>query len=116
MIEISIKILVIIIIEYEDSFINSVSIILNIIQISLYFTLRMTSEYICPRCQSKEIIKYEDHIECLQCGFNFSIETLDSDIDIENIAAEEDLKSFIDGFEEEERKRLEKIFEENDFS
>ena len=47
---------------------------------------------------------------------NFSIETLESDIDYENIAAEEELQGFIDEFDEEERKKLEKILEENDLS
>ena len=76
----------------------------------------MPSEYYCPRCQSEEIIEYEDHFECLQCGLNFSVEALDSDIDDDNIIAEEELQGFVDGFDEEERKKLEKILEENDFS
>ena len=76
----------------------------------------MPSEYYCPRCQSEEVIVYDDHIECLQCGLDFSIETLESDIGKDNIIAEEELKGFADAFDEEERKKLEKMFEEEDFS
>ncbi len=76
----------------------------------------MPSEYCCPRCQSEEVIEYDDHIECLQCGLDFSIESLQSDIDKKNIIAEEELKGVVDAFDEEERKKLKKMFEEDDFS
>ncbi len=82
----------------------------------MFFTFRMPSEYYCPRCQSEEVIVYEDHIECLQCGLNFSIEALESDIANENITAEEELQGVADAFDEEERKRLEKLLKEDDFS
>ena len=75
----------------------------------------MPSEYYCPRCQSEEIIEYEDHFECMQCGLNFSIEALDDDIEDENILAEEELQGFTDAFDEEERKKLQKMFEEDNF-
>ena len=82
----------------------------------MFFTLRMPSEYYCPRCQSEEVIVYDDHIECLQCGLDFSIETMESDIEEENILAEEELQGVADAFDEEERKKLKKMFEEDDFS
>ncbi|MFX1500752.1 MAG: hypothetical protein ACFFDH_07285 [Promethearchaeota archaeon] len=76
----------------------------------------MPSEFYCPRCQSEEYIEYEDHIECLRCGLEFSKESLEMDIDIEDIAAEEELQGFFNGFDEEERKKLEKILKEDNFS
>jgi len=101
----------------DDNFIFSVSIIIiTTIQICKFFTLRMPSEYYCPHCNSKEVIEYDDHIECLLCGLEFSIESLESDIEEENILAEEELQGVADAFDEEERKKLEKMFEEDDFS
>ncbi|MEE9377877.1 MAG: hypothetical protein V3V33_07555 [Candidatus Lokiarchaeia archaeon] len=47
---------------------------------------------------------------------DFSIESLQSDIDKKNIIAEEELKGVVDAFDEEERKKLKKMFEEDDFS
>ena len=52
----------------------------------------------------------------MQCGLDFSIETMESDIEEENILAEEELQGVADAFDEEERKKLEKMFEEEDFS
>lgn len=100
----------------DDNFIFSVSIIIITIQFCMFFTLRMPSEYYCPRCQSEELIEYDDHIECLQCGMEFSIRSLEEDIEDENILAEEELQGVTDAFDEEERKKLEKIFKEEKFS
>ncbi|MFX1365894.1 MAG: hypothetical protein ACFFCE_17420 [Promethearchaeota archaeon] len=108
--------IIILVLECDDSFIYLVSIILISIQLCTFFSLKMPSEFYCPRCKSEEYIEYEDHIECLQCGMEFSKESLEMDIDIEDIAAEEELQGFFDGFDEEERKKLEKILKEDNFS
>ena len=52
---------------------------------------------------------------------SFSIESLltdienENNIDKDNILAEEELHGILDAFSEEERKKLEKMFEEKDF-
>ena len=60
----------------------------------------MPSEYYCPECKSEDVIVYEDHIECNKCHMNFFIEDLESDIEDENILAEEDLSGVVDAFDE----------------
>ena len=103
------------------NFIFSVSILIITIQLCVFFNPRMPSGYYCPRCQSHRIITYSDHIECLNCGLSFSIESLltdienENNIDKDNILAEEELHGILDAFSEEERKKLEKMFEEKDF-
>ncbi len=99
----------------NNNFIFSVSILIITIQLSVFFSPRMPSEYYCPRCQSENVIVYDDHIECTGCGLNFSIENIESDIDDKNILAEEELHGFTDAFDEEERKRLEKILKDDVF-
>jgi len=87
----------------------------------MFFDSPMPSEYYCPRCQSHEIIVYQDHIECIDCGLNFPFENLLADIetenaiDKENILAEEEVHGILDAFTEEERRRLGEILEEDDF-
>ena len=75
----------------------------------------MPSEYHCPRCQSEDVIVYDDHIECTDCRLTFSIETIESDIEDENILAEEELHGLAKAFDEEERKRLEGILKDDGF-
>ncbi len=72
----------------------------------MFFTLRMPPEYHCPRCKSENVYVFETHIECAECESSFSIESIESDIDEENILAEEELDAFAGAFEEEERKKI----------
>lgn len=72
----------------------------------------MPSGYYCPRCHSENIILYSDHIECSQCGLNFSIESLETDINDENILAEQELHDFLDAFKElKDEERRKKFFD-----
>ena len=78
----------------------------------------MPSEYSCPRCNSKNIIVYDDHIECTECNLNFFIEDLDSDMVNENILSEQEVRGFLDGFQDElknekERKKFLKSIEDD---
>ncbi len=61
----------------------------------------MSSGYYCPRCHSSKILAYNDHIECLDCHLNFSIEDLESDIEDDNILAEEEKSGVLDAFKDE---------------
>jgi len=77
----------------------------------------MPSEYYCPNCKSENVIVYDDHIECNDCGMSFSREILDSDMDDESILSEQELKGFIDTFDElkdeETRRRFLKSLDED---
>lgn len=84
----------------DDSFIFSVSIILILIQLFVIFNTRMPSEYYCPRCQSENVIIYDDLIECKDCGGLFSREILESGINDESVLAEQELKGIYDSFDE----------------
>ena len=68
----------------------------------------MQSSYLCPRCNSRNILEYDDLIECLDCRLTFTKEILE-EIDDEYVLSQEELKSFLDVFEElkEEKKRRE---------
>jgi len=61
----------------------------------------MPSGYYCPRCKSNKILIQNDYIECLECNFRFSIEDLESDIEDENILAEEEKSAVLDAFKDE---------------
>ena len=81
----------------------------------MFFTLRMPTEYYCPRCKSENVFVFDSHIECAECGSSLLIEDIESDIDEENILAEEEKDAFADAFDEEERKKIIK-FLDDDFS
>jgi len=66
----------------------------------------MPPEYYCPRCKSENVYVFEAHIECAECKLSFSIESIENDIDEENILAEEELDAFAGAFDEEERKKI----------
>ncbi|MFX0034237.1 MAG: hypothetical protein ACFE9I_01190 [Candidatus Hermodarchaeota archaeon] len=55
-------------------------------------------------------MEYEDLLECTQCGLTFFKETLDSNIDEEDILAEEDLHELVDAFNELKDKKTRKRF------
>lgn len=101
----------------DDSFIFSVSIILISIQLFVFFNPRMPSEYYCPNCKSENVFVYDDHIECAQCGLNFFIKDIENDIDEENLLSEQELKGFVDAFnelkDEETRRRFLKSLDED---
>lgn len=99
----------------NNNFIFSVSILIVTIQLCVFFNPRMPSEYYCPRCQSENVIVYDDYIECTDCRLNFSIENIESDIDDDGILAEEELHGFAKAFDEEERKKLEEILKDDGF-
>ncbi len=75
-------------------------------KICMFFTLRMPTDYYCPRCKSENVYVFETHIECAECGSSFSIESIESNIDEENILAEEELDAIADAFSEEEREKI----------
>ena len=99
----------------NNNFIFSVSILIVTIQLCVFFNTQMPSGYYCPRCQSENIIVYNDYIECTDCRLSFSIETLLIDIEDENILAEEELHGVAGAFTEEERKRLDEELEKDGF-
>jgi len=66
----------------------------------------MPTDYYCPRCKSENVYVFETNIECAECGSSFSIESIESDIDEENILAKEELDAFADAFSEEERNKI----------
>jgi len=72
----------------------------------MFFTLRMPTDYYCPRCKSENVYVFENHIDCTECGSSFSIESIESNIDEENILAEEELDAIADAFSEEEREKI----------
>jgi len=73
----------------------------------------------CPNCQSSDVIEYDEYIECLSCGLEFFKESIDSEIDEENLLSEQELKGFADAFEElkddKKRKKFLKSLEEDNF-
>ncbi|MFX0136116.1 MAG: hypothetical protein ACFFDN_20920 [Candidatus Hodarchaeota archaeon] len=78
---------------------------------------KMEPQVRCPICRSTEIIEYDDYIECLDCGLEFFKEFVEDEIDDEDILSEQELKGFIDSFEEfknnEHRKKFIKKLEDN---
>ena len=74
----------------------------------------MQSSYLCPRCNSRNILEYDDLIECLDCSLTFTKEILE-EIDDEHILSQEELGAFLDVFEElkEEKKRRDFLKELN---
>ncbi|MBA7610407.1 hypothetical protein ES703_17615 [subsurface metagenome] len=72
----------------------------------MFFTLRMPTEYHCPRCKSENVFVFDSHIECAECGSSFFIADIESDIDEENILTEEELDAIAGAFDEEERKKI----------
>ena len=96
----------------DNNFIFSVSILIITIQLCVFFNPRMPSEYYCPRCQSENVIVYDEHIECTDCRLTFFLEDIESDMDEENILAREELHGITKAFGKED---LRKIFENDDF-
>lgn len=100
----------------DNNFIFSISILIIIIQLFLFFDSSVPQDCYCPRCQSENIIIYDDFIECADCGLIFSKETLLSDVDDDNILGEEELHGFSNSFSDEEREVLRRILDDEDFT
>ncbi|MFX1279901.1 MAG: hypothetical protein ACFFA3_10830 [Promethearchaeota archaeon] len=78
----------------------------------------MQSSHLCPRCNSRNILEYDDLIECLDCNLTYTKEILE-EIDDEYFLSLDDLGSFMDVFEEfkEEKNRRDFLKElDNDLS
>ena len=100
----------------DNNFIFSISILIIIIQLFLFFDSSIPQGCFCPRCQSENIIIYDDFIECADCGLTFSNETLLSDVDDDNILGQEELQGFLNSFNDEEREALRRILDDEDFT
>ena len=70
----------------------------------------MSSKYQCPACKSKDVIEYDEHIECRECGLEFFIEFLNSEIDEENLLSKQELETITGAFDEFEDKETRKKF------
>lgn len=76
----------------------------------------MGSHYSCPRCQSENVLEYDDFLECIDCGLMFSKETMVSDADEDNYLSEEELFGTSDAFTKEERDELKRLLDDEEFS
>jgi len=79
----------------ENYFIVGMIILLIILTVFSYFM----SKYYCPRCKSLNIIEYETFIECPKCKLEFDKE-LFGVVDDENMLARQEVRGFIDSFDE----------------
>lgn len=78
----------------------------------------MQSSYLCPRCNSRNILEHDDLIECLDCNLIYTKEILE-EFDDEYFLSLDDPGSFMDMFEEfkEEKNRRDFLKElDNDLS
>ena len=95
--------------KITDNYIITISIILLISHIFLGFFSKVPSPYHCPACKSKEVIEYDEYIECTSCHFEFFKEGLD-EIDDENKLSIQELDGIVGAFDElkdkDTRKRL----------
>ncbi len=95
--------------KITDNYIITISIILLISHIFLGFFSKVPSPYNCPACKSKEVIEYEEYIECTSCHFEFFKEGLD-EIEDENQLSIQELDGIVGAFDElkdkDTRKRL----------
>jgi len=73
--------------------------------------------YRCPACDSKDIIEYDEIIECPKCNLEFFKDHL-GEIDPENQLSIKELNGIVGAFTDEgsvsSRKRLSKALEEDD--
>ena len=75
----------------------------------------MPSPYRCPACNSKDIIEYDEIIECTQCNLEFFKEHL-GEIAPENLLSLGELHGIVRAFDERdseyEREKLSKSLED----
>ena len=57
-------------------------------------SLNMSSIYYCPICKSKDIIEYDEYIECPRCKLDFFKDSL-GEIDDENRLSVQELDGFV---------------------
>jgi len=67
----------------------------------------LPSPYRCPACNSKDIIEYDEIIECTQCNLEFFKEHL-GEIDPENLLSAKELHGIVGAFDEHDRMKLQK--------
>ena len=74
----------------------------------MIFFLKMPSKYRCPLCNADDIIEYEKTIECPHCGRKWHKDFISGEIDEENILSDQELKGFLDTFDElkDEERRI----------
>ncbi|KKL21581.1 hypothetical protein LCGC14_2444020 [marine sediment metagenome] len=85
--------------KITDNYIITISIILLISHIFLGFFSKVPSPYHCPACKSKEVIEYDEYIECTSCHFEFFKEGLDK-IEDENQLSIQELDGIVGAFDE----------------
>ena len=77
----------------------------------------MPPPYRCPVCNSKDIIEYDEIIECPKCNLEFFKEYL-GEIDTENQLSVKELHGIVGAFTDEgsvsSRKRLSKALEKDE--
>jgi transcription elongation factor Elf1 len=75
--------------------------------IFMRYLYRMKQKFHCPRCGSKNIIEYDDFIECPKCDLEFDKEFLGI-IPDEDILSRQELIAFTDAFVEKDLKKKKK--------
>jgi len=85
-------------------------IIIFINQIFMRSFGKMDTKYHCPACKSKEVIEYDEYIECTSCHLEFFKDGLD-EIDDENQLSVQELNGIVKSFDEFKDKKT-----RNDFS
>lgn len=101
---------------HSNKSIFSIYILIIIIQLCLFFDSPITSGYYCPRCQSDNVIEYDNFIECVDCELIFSNKSILSDVDDDNILGEEELLGVSNSFSDEEREEIRKIHGDDDIN
>ena len=72
----------------------------------------MPSSYRCPACKSKDIIEYDEIIECTRCNLEFFKDHL-GEIDPENLLSVKELHGIVGAFDEHDRMKLQKDLEDD---
>ncbi len=107
-----------ILVKITDNYIITIGIILLTSQIFIGFISKVPSQYHCPACKSKEVVEYEEYIECSSCNLEFFKEGLD-EIDDENKLSVQELDGIVKAFDElgskYGRDKLSRSFDEDDF-
>lgn len=72
-------------------------------------SMKIDTNYHCPSCKSKEVIEYDEFIECTSCHLEFFKEGLDK-IDDENQLSVQELKGIVKSFDEFKEKKTRNEF------
>lgn len=81
----------------DNYFIESMLIAFIFYTIFFYYM----TKYYCPRCKSRDIIEYKNSIECPKCKLEFDKE-LFGVVDDENMLARQEVRGFLNSFEDED--------------